>query len=423
MALLATLVLGAPAVSAQAAGQTTAQPTDPAKQLNDNKSRRADLGNQVDALNATDDQLRGALDSLDDQLNAARDQLAAAEASVQASQALADAAAAAEASAAADVERSAIEVRAVAVDAYLNTPEAGFAVMMSATTVTDAMAAGSMLRFRARHRNDVLASQRTALESLTARHADADAAAADASTQRDALVAQVAALDADRSQRAQVVAEADRRLEAAMGESAALAAVDAKLASQVMAQKAALSAAVARPAPQIPVVKLPTPAPRPNAPGPSPTKPPATTPPTTTPPSGGDPPVIPTPVLRTVRGITVAASIADQLSALLGAASGAGLAMSGWGFRDPQQQIDLRRAHCGPTDYDIYERPANQCSPPTARPGLSMHERGLAVDFTCNGVTIPSHADPCFVWLAANAGGYGFINLPSEPWHWSTNGN
>ncbi|WNG61464.1 M15 family metallopeptidase [Archangium gephyra] len=28
-----------------------------------------------------------------------------------------------------------------------------------------------------------------------------------------------------------------------------------------------------------------------------------------------------------------------------------------------------------------------------------------------------------FVWLKANAARYGFINLPSEPWHWSTNGN
>ena len=27
-----------------------------------------------------------------------------------------------------------------------------------------------------------------------------------------------------------------------------------------------------------------------------------------------------------------------------------------------------------------------------------------------------------FVWLAANAGRFGFSNLPSEPWHWSTTG-
>jgi LAS superfamily LD-carboxypeptidase LdcB len=66
--------------------------------------------------------------------------------------------------------------------------------------------------------------------------------------------------------------------------------------------------------------------------------------------------------------------------------------------------------------------PASQCSPPTARPGTSMHERGLAIDFTSSGKLITSHADKAFVWLAANAARFGFYNLPSEPWHWSING-
>lgn len=26
------------------------------------------------------------------------------------------------------------------------------------------------------------------------------------------------------------------------------------------------------------------------------------------------------------------------------------------------------------------------------------------------------------VWLHANAGRFGFVNLPSEPWHWSVDG-
>ena len=53
-----------------------------------------------------------------------------------------------------------------------------------------------------------------------------------------------------------------------------------------------------------------------------------------------------------------------------------------------------------------------------------MHERGLAIDFTCNRGVLVSHArDVCFAWLSANAASFGFYNLPSEPWHWSTNGN
>jgi D-alanyl-D-alanine carboxypeptidase len=52
-----------------------------------------------------------------------------------------------------------------------------------------------------------------------------------------------------------------------------------------------------------------------------------------------------------------------------------------------------------------------------------MHELGLAIDFTLNGSLISSRSNPGYQWLAANAGGYGFYNLPSEPWHWSVNGN
>jgi hypothetical protein len=31
-------------------------------------------------------------------------------------------------------------------------------------------------------------------------------------------------------------------------------------------------------------------------------------------------------------------------------------------------------------------------------------------------------SDPEFQWLVANAYKYGLKNLPSETWHWSTNG-
>ena len=51
-----------------------------------------------------------------------------------------------------------------------------------------------------------------------------------------------------------------------------------------------------------------------------------------------------------------------------------------------------------------------------------MHEQGKAIDFTYNGRTIGSRSSPAFRWLRDNAGRYGFKNLPSEPWHWSTNG-
>jgi probable HAF family extracellular repeat protein len=127
--------------------------------------------------------------------------------------------------------------------------------------------------------------------------------------------------------------------------------------------------------------------------------------------------------LRTVRDITVRAAIADQIDRLLAAAEADGISLTGHGYRDHGRQIALRRAHCGTSVYAIYQMPASRCSPPTARPGTSMHERGEAIDFSCDGMLIRSHSNPCYRWLADHAADYGLYNLPSEAWHWSTNGS
>jgi hypothetical protein len=79
-----------------------------------------------------------------------------------------------------------------------------------------------------------------------------------------------------------------------------------------------------------------------------------------------------------VAGIRVHRLIADQVQRLVAAAARDGIALKGWGYRDRQRQIELRKAHCGTTDYDIYKKPSSQCTPPTAPPGLSRHEQGLA---------------------------------------------
>jgi hypothetical protein len=126
--------------------------------------------------------------------------------------------------------------------------------------------------------------------------------------------------------------------------------------------------------------------------------------------------------LATVDGITVHQTLAAPLRALLDAAQRDGLHLAGWGYRSHERQVELRREHCGPSDYAIYEMPSSQCSPPTARPGSSMHEQGLAIDFTCNGESVRSHSDQCFQWLDLNAARFGLYNLPSEPWHWSSSG-
>jgi len=123
------------------------------------------------------------------------------------------------------------------------------------------------------------------------------------------------------------------------------------------------------------------------------------------------------------RGVVVDVTIAGQVAAMVAAADSAGLHLSGGGFRSYAQQVELRRQHCGPSSYDIYQRPPGECSPPTALPGTSMHQWGLAVDWSNVGSLIASHSNPAWQWLSSNAGRFGFANLASEPWHWSTDGH
>ena len=120
--------------------------------------------------------------------------------------------------------------------------------------------------------------------------------------------------------------------------------------------------------------------------------------------------------------IYVHGSIALSLQNMLQAAANDGILLGGGGYRDSTKQVQLRIANCGSSDYAIWEMPPSRCSPPTARPGRSLHERGLAIDFTNNGRAINTRTSSAYKWLRSNAADYGLFNLPSEPWHWSTTG-
>jgi hypothetical protein len=131
-----------------------------------------------------------------------------------------------------------------------------------------------------------------------------------------------------------------------------------------------------------------------------------------------------------VRGMGVNATAAGNFARMLDAASAAGLDIGGSAFRSTARQIELRREpgryqrnRRGCAVPDPYMLAASRCfSPPTAPPGKSMHEWGLAADLTCSGALIATHLSPCWTWLAAHAPAYGFHPLSSEAWHWSTSG-
>lgn len=120
----------------------------------------------------------------------------------------------------------------------------------------------------------------------------------------------------------------------------------------------------------------------------------------------------------TTHGVRVHPCLADALEGLMSAARADGIDLRAWGWRSSSQQIALRAQNCGPTEADPT---VVACRPPTAPPGTSRHERGLAFDFTVDGSVLRA-GSPAFLWLTEHAADYGLENLPSEPWHWSVDG-
>jgi hypothetical protein len=114
--------------------------------------------------------------------------------------------------------------------------------------------------------------------------------------------------------------------------------------------------------------------------------------------------------------IKVCKTISGSLVAMLNATP-QNMIISGAGFRSEADQQILRVEHgCASPSLA-----SNECTPPTARPGYSLHQAGKAIDFNCNGNQMVK-GDVCYQWLSANASKYTFYNLASEPWHWSLDG-
>lgn len=120
-----------------------------------------------------------------------------------------------------------------------------------------------------------------------------------------------------------------------------------------------------------------------------------------------------------VKDIRVNIDMALNLANMLQAADADGVNFTGSGIRTTARQAELRVINGCP---NVYKAPASSCDVPTAIPGRSMHETGLAVDFSHDGALIRSRRNDGFQWLEANAERFGLYNLPSEPWHWSING-
>jgi len=328
------------------------------------------------------------------ELRAAREQVAEAEARLRGARA-------SEEQARRRLAQRRADLRNLAIEAYIDSGPRGIAVdLLSVEEMSDLQRRRQLNGVAGERAADVVSGLDTARTALAGAKARAESAANESVARRaevDTKVREVAKTKAYLEVLRELIAD---RIGQRLEEAYALAALDAQWAARFALEEALLAAKA----------KLPI--------GPT-----AFGVPIGFAPLGPIPPM-PTSLvgrgitLATVRGIRVNSLVAANLTAMLTAAETAGIRLGGGGYRDPQSQWRLRVAHCP----DPVNSRSSACSPPTAPVGRSMHQLGLAIDFTHDGKLIASRADAGYQWLAANAARYGFFNLPSEPWHWSVNG-
>lgn len=361
---------------------------DPRSERERVRQEKAAVAARLDAARADDAAVTRALADLSANVRGEEAMLQDAQRALEQANAAVDAARTEEQRTEEEIATLEASLRALAINAYVHGGDDQQYTPLSAEDINTAVHRQALLGFRAGQDADLADRLRAAREDLQIKRAAAEAAAQEADDRRAEIASRLQQLQTAKAQQQQFAVAVNQRIESALAEAAALDTLDKTLADQIAAQQAAIAAR--------------------NAANAASSGPPRQI--------GGGVTVV------SVRGIQVNASIADQIAGLLNGADAAGLNLSGGGYRNPSAQIALRRANCGTSDYAIYEMPPSQCHPPTARPGTSMHEQGLAIDFTSNGALITSRGSSAFQWLASNAPGFGLHNLPSEPWHWSTNG-
>jgi LAS superfamily LD-carboxypeptidase LdcB len=392
------VVLAVAALTPSIGGAQEPDPGATEQERDEVRARQAEVVIEIDALEAQDAEVRAALAEIERNVAQQRSELQEAERV----QAQGEAELAQATQAVADAERRIDDLNEQAdrlvVDSFVNPPSDYALEPLRAGSMTDAAVIQAVLQMQGKRDADVLERLEQAHDSLEVEQAKKEDAAAEAKQAQEAAAQELDDVEAALGQQQAFAADLEERLNARLAEAESLRTLDAALSDRLAQEQAALAAQLAAAA-QPPAQDV---APSQIAPAPGGLA-------TVSCPAGGS--------------ITVAGSISGNVQALLNDAAADGVMLCGGGYRDPQEQIELRMAHCGTSYYAIYQMPASQCSPPTAIPGTSMHEQGLAIDFTCNGGGTVSTGDECWDWLQANAVGYGLYNLPSEPWHWSTSGN
>ena len=378
-ALLLVAILG----SAVPAGAQDGDPlpTNPYERLAEIRRRQAEAAMAIDLLNATQIEVQKRLATVEAWVASQEQVVAQAQAELVDATLEANRARQREDVKAAELQALKDLMAKLAVEAYMRPPQMAAMDVIVTHDLASAEKADVMLRAKAERDENVAEDLAAAEKALHGLRQAADAKADHAEAAAEDAAGALDELQSARNEQLTLAQQVHAKLEQTSAQLVSLSGDEAAAAEDVQRQTAALLARVDH---------------------------------------GTSVPLV------TVRGIQVHADIAPALEGLLSEAEAAGVVLSGWGHRTTESQISLRRQHCGGPGVDdataVYLVAPGACSPPTAKPGTSMHELGLAIDFTNAGASISSHDDPAWIWLNEHAAEYGFQNLPSEPWHWSING-
>ena len=357
------------------------------------KENRENQAETIDATTAEASELAAALAVLNGQVNEQEGRLATAEAALAAAEKRFATASQAVADKVNEISALEVQVSSRAISAFVD-QNIGSTAVLEETDPNRAVRKQSLVESVTRQEVDVAEQLRQARQDLDLEEAKADLAKGEAEELRATIETELVGLQAVRDEQSALTEEAELRLESQLAEAQIMAERDRQLSAEITEKNEELQR-------QLELAR------RRNNPAPT---------------NQTNPNFPSADEIVKVGVWWVHIDIADNFEAMVNAAAADGITLGGWGYRDHAAQIRLRRSHCGTSNYAVYHMPSSRCRPPTARPGASMHEQGKAIDFTYNGRTIGSRSSPAFRWLRDNAGRYGFRNLPSEPWHWSTNG-
>ena len=256
---------------------------------------------------------------------------------------------------------------------------------------TEAVRRRSLVQFQTGNLTDAVDRMRLLDAEIAQVEADRIRAVEAAVINQSEAIERKIELDATADARAELVLDVEARLEARLAEASFLEEIDAANAAEIREQEEVIARQIREEAAR----EAAAAAARRAAAQPAPALP-----------SSGD--------IVDAEGFAVHVSVQDQVSRMIRDARADGVNLTGYSWRSPQRTAELRVINGCP---DVYNASPSSCRIPTARPGQSMHERGLAIDFrSC------WRGSSCFTWLSNNAANYGYRNLPSESWHWSVNG-